>query len=776
MTVEYNPYDFANPVLDPTLFAGRKREIDDIKYYLTQAVHTRPQHLAILGPQRSGKTSLLNRAATEAEALGFLVVRLDLDDGDVVTPWCFFFKLVDGLVTAAAKSGAFGGLDGPIYQTYLDVSTNFCVPEDKINCPLIFPLQYATAMPSGHDLPISDAALKLDLETVRKEVNRPIALLFDESNVLSESKIVLEKMRNLFMNTPGYMIFLAGTDDLFPLLNEVYSPIVRQFKKISIGAFPVSDDTAMCVSLPLKKADCVPEDWLGPDAQGFVEEIHDLSSGRPYEIQLVCHICFKRVQLGQERYMKLSLGVLKDVRSELETSQDLSSRPMLENLDRLTPRDFVALDVLGRSNGRLAFQQLWETEYVFYGENRFTRSALMSSLDDLVRLGLLRSDNDFVSFAGDEFDRVYIKYYAREHGQRLQLLTLSPRDLWCEALKRYVDAIPDVEVLGTHPFDDDKGVCDIQDAYRLLTGVSSSIDEALFSSPFSLDLYTFMMGSARGHTSIAARQVELSLPWAKAVFCLAVPFDATMAGPRFAEEELQLLQSRLEQCEGTLEIHDSTVSVVPPDDLMKTITSSSSPWLTESLAWQHMNTALAAYAGSFQHPEKRVEALFHAMVAANYKKDWAVEYANDFAYMLLASGEGGDTAPLFRSALAMNCKLEYKCLIEYNLAIALSKNGQLADSVELLHRILAVDRIPDSGWTILDNCFLVRANVSPEGQLAYEEVNGADLFETATASLQSISQALEAHPPQPSSDDTSGRCVDSLQTNPQESGETNATE
>jgi Cdc6-like AAA superfamily ATPase len=57
----HNPFDFANPVIDPKLFAGRKNELEDIEYYLNHAKSApRAINLALIGDRASGKTSLLN--------------------------------------------------------------------------------------------------------------------------------------------------------------------------------------------------------------------------------------------------------------------------------------------------------------------------------------------------------------------------------------------------------------------------------------------------------------------------------------------------------------------------------------------------------------------------------------------------------------------------------------------------------------------------------------------------------------------------------------------
>jgi hypothetical protein len=57
-----NPYDFAKPIRDPHLFAGRQKEIDEIDYYLELSKSDRHvyHNLALIGPRAVCKTSLLN--------------------------------------------------------------------------------------------------------------------------------------------------------------------------------------------------------------------------------------------------------------------------------------------------------------------------------------------------------------------------------------------------------------------------------------------------------------------------------------------------------------------------------------------------------------------------------------------------------------------------------------------------------------------------------------------------------------------------------------------
>src|SRR6266496_5464365 len=114
-----------------------------------------------------------------------------------------FFRLFDGVLTAACYMGAFGGQEGKTFDTYLDIVNSYCIPENKTFCPFLFPLQYARAMSSGavRKAQLADQGLRGDLLKIRREIARPILLLIDEGDVLAKSRVHLQKLRNVFMNT-----------------------------------------------------------------------------------------------------------------------------------------------------------------------------------------------------------------------------------------------------------------------------------------------------------------------------------------------------------------------------------------------------------------------------------------------------------------------------------------------------------------------------------------------------------------------------------------------
>jgi len=203
------------------------------------------------------------------------------------------------------------------------------------------------------------------------------------------------------------MLVMTGTPDLFPMMDEVFSPIIRQFKKIPVEGFKNREETRECIKRPLESIGVNPDDLFDFDNENEIKEIHDLAAGRPYEIQLICHTLFRSVQERRSRKMKLNLAVLEAVRRELETSQDLTSRPVLARIKSLNKDQMSALEFLCICDGQASFEQIWAVNYTDRGNKAWTKAALQRKLDHLVTEKIVEIREGIIKLAGDEFDLIY---------------------------------------------------------------------------------------------------------------------------------------------------------------------------------------------------------------------------------------------------------------------------------------------------------------------------------------------------------------------------------
>lgn len=442
-----NPFDFANPVTEKKLFAGRKGELDDIIYYLKHgSKSSKPINLALIGDRAAGKTSLLNMIEIEAKSLKFLTVRIDLDEGDIINQLSFFFKIFDSIISVVIENGFFGGLNGAIYDEYLNQTCQYTISSDSSVKPFLFPLQYAKAMELNRvGLNVSEASIKKDLDVILQNINSPVILLFDECNVMAGSRVLLEKIRNIFMNKNNFMLVFTGTNDLFPVIDDIFSPIIRQFKKINVTHFEDEKDTKSCVNNPLVEIGIDPIDVFEYDTY---KELHSISEGKPYEIQLICHNMFKRLQDKKATIMQLDHSVLEDVRQELETSQDFSRRPKLYDIKCLNKVQLNSLNYLCRSLKKCSINDILNLEFVVFGDTRVNRVEFNKIAETFVEKNIIYlNDLNQIQFFGDEFDKLYTKYYARERGVDFEFNYKSLYHNYFNAICKVLD-ITDYEETG----------------------------------------------------------------------------------------------------------------------------------------------------------------------------------------------------------------------------------------------------------------------------------------------------------------------------------------
>ena len=86
---------------------------------------------------------------------------------------------------------------------------------DYSEFPLRFPAHYAASINGGGR--IFESKLQRDLSFINEHTGKACVLLFDECNVLTQNRVALEMLRNVFMATPGYMLVLTGTPTFFHL-------------------------------------------------------------------------------------------------------------------------------------------------------------------------------------------------------------------------------------------------------------------------------------------------------------------------------------------------------------------------------------------------------------------------------------------------------------------------------------------------------------------------------------------------------------------------------
>lgn len=732
-----NPYDFAHPVPDARQFVGRRAELEDIRYYLDQCkVTPHPISLALLGPRASGKTSVLNVVEAEAKARGYLPVRIDLNEGDVQSDFAFFFKFFDAVVMAVFLSGAFGGTAGKTYDTYLDMIYADQIPEDKTFSPFLLPLQYAKAKGRASAIrSVSDSSLRHDLDLIHQQLKVPLILLFDECNVLARSRVILEKLRNLFMNMLGYMLVLTGTPDLFPVIDEVFSPIVRQFKKIPIGAFSNWVETDECIRRPLEElgAQSLIE---GPE---IVSEIQELTGGRPYEVKLVCHFLFRRIQEGKASKMNLDTGVLEAIKRELETSQDVLARPTLEKIRRLEPCELAELALLCPCDGGATFEDAWAINYIFQLLDVGSREETNAARESFLASGLLIERAGKLTFAGDEFDKIYTRYYAKERGVAI-FRAQSVLEWISDAIRRFAKRYKDMNIVAGEASISDTN--EFETVARKLNG--ETIGDVSGSHQYwKYQLYVDMNHYVSG-AQIPVLCIDTGIPSFLARSWIYPAKPLALEAMSSVEESVTSCSNRAIEVGYPLSFHRFLIDVPPMTTRAKAVADAPDKTLVPLLWTGHWVGIFSAYmAGNIALAREHRDAA--QILDAYTPEEFGATVEVNSGYLSFALGYSDIAEQTFRRSL----EGAHAALAHYNLAMVLISEERLQESQEHLRSAIELCDSP----VAKDPCMCLFFPQQIEDRLTViEEMGQIDLRDFAVRSEAIVTLFLESRRSAPLSD------------------------
>lgn len=407
--VVYNPYNFVNPIKDPKRFAGREKELKEIRYYLELSTSGSPIHIALVGPRSVGKRSLLNMIEYVADnELGLLAVKVPLNAEIVKNDVSFFKEIFDGILTKGAERGMYGGLSGKIYRAFRKAIDTLKIEAEM---PLLFGTAYI-GFKKENIAGVSQHVLIHDLRKIYSEAKEKgiptIVLLFDECDLLSQNETLLQKIRNIFTEK-GYILVFSGTEEMFPAISEVFSPIPRFFKRINVENFKEFKETEECLLKPLNDAEKEAFD------RTCIADIHRISNGSPYEINLIAHYMYRRWREGKNPKIQLSPEVLDDVLNELERLRKEGHYEIANKIKRYW------VDYLKILISLLEFPKVhedWLVEYMLLDEIEtiqlrdihVRKSIIKDYIKYLKRDGMIAEEDGKILFKGDQFDVLYLKY------------------------------------------------------------------------------------------------------------------------------------------------------------------------------------------------------------------------------------------------------------------------------------------------------------------------------------------------------------------------------
>jgi len=311
----------------------------------------------------------------------------------------------------------YGGLKSKTYRLFRKLIDLF---EVSIELPLLFGKAYVGKKKKGENVGLSQHVVTHDLGELFSEAKKHnipgIVLLFDECDLLAQNETLLQKLRNVFQGVDGYMLVFSGTEKLFPTLSQVFSPIPRFFKRIDVGNFKNVTETRECILKPLSKDEKKLVD------NNSIFEIHSFTGGSPYEVNLVAHYMYKRYKESGIKCIKLTVEVLDDVLEELERLRAKGHHEIASKIRRCwVPhlKILIALLEFGRCDIKsLARYMLLEELHSLTPKKAVDVASINEeNIKILIERDLIGvTEEGKLFFKGDQFDLLYLKYFALANG------------------------------------------------------------------------------------------------------------------------------------------------------------------------------------------------------------------------------------------------------------------------------------------------------------------------------------------------------------------------
>lgn len=396
-----NPY-VRQPIKRLNRLAGRKEELDRIRYYLRLTSAGQSPHLALIGSRGVGKTSLLNAVDAVSRENQLLPIRLDLDQGKASSAGRFWRDLYSSLLLASGSAGCWGGLQG---DTYASMAALMYTGEFQGTSTIVLqaPLLFGSKVGHLDDLDCPVSIISHDLGVMLEELGRNGlkggVIIIDEADCLGQSVPLLQALRNTFQRLDSFSIVLAGTDSVFPALTDVFSPIPRQFHRIDVRPFASWAETRELVAGPLQQADSTVK--LIPSFD-TVRELHELCGGDPAELQLYCHHMYRQVERGLCNRMQLHPEVFREVMTEYRANVPDELSSVIEAVQQL-PEALLykspwiglrELSVEERIRFAVITGEIHRAESMDVEERQRIAERIRSDIQKLSQRGIVRSVDD----------------------------------------------------------------------------------------------------------------------------------------------------------------------------------------------------------------------------------------------------------------------------------------------------------------------------------------------------------------------------------------------
>ncbi len=432
-----NPFDCTRPVQNLKEFAGRVNEIDNIKEIFDDVEAGLGLNVAIHGERACGKSSLINIIQEIANDKGAITTKLDLNENLIESDLDTLITIFDGLIDDGITKGFWGeeGEESEYYQAWKANIDYYDIGDKSKHFLQIGPI-FANAKANDLKYVLRPNIIENDFKKLlskSEKYNIPfIAIFIDEADLFSKNKGLLELIRNIIQNITKVIFVLSGTHQMFSLIDDVFSPIPRQFRKIKLGNFKNINETMECFFKPLESQGVKRHEIKEFISYDTIRQMHDDTYGNPYHIKLLSRFMLKNFQDQHDENIVINNIVLNEVYENIWSSSESSKRKIHNILPTLTTDQLNAIRFLVRFIGMdLKSAGIIKGTFKTYS-TKYLQDCVAQIIDgykkidtcDLITISNIdeESVNDIyadvkgwhnheIQFNGDHLDALYLKHF-----------------------------------------------------------------------------------------------------------------------------------------------------------------------------------------------------------------------------------------------------------------------------------------------------------------------------------------------------------------------------
>lgn len=308
-----SPYPIGAIVSDARLLQNRRIEIASALETVAPLRGTDNRHAAVLGEQRSGRSTVLSEVARRAAAeRGRLVVwlRCPSDVG------CSLRDLTRHLLTATAEvlAETIGAAATPWYLAWRDrvYLRDRCpsTERDLLSSALVLARDPAAEI----DRAILERDLAALLRLAREAGLGGIVVCIDNASALTEDIVLVEDLLSTLDTVGGYGLLIAGLPATAEHFVQAASPCLARFDPVWLRPFRGPHQIFTSLSAPLTGLE---REWVDATDAAFLRDVLRLTGGNPYELMLVGHHLWRTCQRGEQEGYALTPRVLDRVIPDL---------------------------------------------------------------------------------------------------------------------------------------------------------------------------------------------------------------------------------------------------------------------------------------------------------------------------------------------------------------------------------------------------------------------------------------------------------------------------